>query len=538
MMAGPNLYWILVGVAVAAATASCAHGFAIEAVLPTVKSRTCSLPALTIGNEIQEQVMSTSPETSVVVVKRNRQSMEFRNGSPLVFEGAIAYTLSSSSAIRMGEWVRVEVEMSKSSGKNKAKPPHHLFSDDFARQTQDRQVLGWGVFNPHSLYRVRILCHASLHPDWCRQLSSSFHDPISLVVMKKLQAAMWTRTQLLRLPNSETDSFRMVNGEGDGLSGLAVDILGGQVAVVMSSAAWCEVHRATILNSLTNVLQDHYVDGIDIVWKVTPSRLKQDGYDDDDEVDDARSNALQEARVVPIKELGITYQSFPYEIGQKTGFYCDQRENRWNLASHCDGKRVLDLCCYHGGFALNAKVNGNARFCVGVDSSGPAIANCIANAQLNGVRVLGEEEGVDPSDQEEEGVMFVQQDISQFTKNCRDEFDVIVLDPPKLAPTVSGLARASRKYAALNRDALRLISKERGGLFLTCTCSAAMKQKDGGQYFLKVVQEAALSAGRVVTLLSTSGAASCHTQNPSSYPAGAYLTAALFSVAPTTVDTA
>lgn len=90
----------------------------------------------------------------------------------------------------------------------------------------------------------------------------------------------------------------------------------------------------------------------------------------------------------------------------------------------------------------------------------------------------------------------------------------------------------NEKYHGLNRDALKLIDTELGGLLMTCTCSAAMTQESGGQYFLNMVQQAALAAGRRITLLRVSGAAPCHTQSPASFPAGNYLTAAIFYVAP------
>ena len=225
---------------------------------------------------------------------------------------------------------------------------------------------------------------------------------------------------------------------------------------------------------------------------------------------------------VILQESGVLYRAYPYQDGQKTGVYCDQRDNKYNLAMLCQGKNVLDLCCYHGGFSLTAKLLGGAKHCTGVDSSQDAIDVCRENAQLNGIA--------------EEDMEFVRDDVDNYMKlaaadQSNKHWDVIVLDPPKLAPSVSGLDRASRKYHSLNRDALKLINPTDGGLFLTCTCSAAMTQKDGGQFFLETVQQAALSAGRRITLLRTSGAAACHTQSPASYPAGAYLTAALFHVA-------
>ena len=192
------------------------------------------------------------------------------------------------------------------------------------------------------------------------------------------------------------------------------------------------------------------------------------------------------------------------------------------VAELCAGKRVLDLCCYNGGFALNAVMRGSALSATGVDSSQDAVDAATKNAELNGCSAK---------------TTFVRDDVANFMRSAMEEgeeYDAIVLDPPKLAPSVSSLDKASRKYHALNRDAMNIINSDKGGLLLTCTCSAAMSQKDGGQFFLNVVNGAALSAKRRVTLLRVSGAASCHTQSPASWPAGAYLTAALFHVGPIT----
>jgi len=329
----------------------------------------------------------------------------------------------------------------------------------------------------------------------------------------------------MNLPSDMTDTYRLVNGEGDGLSGLAVDILGGSTAIVMSSAAWCEIHKETIKSVLAKLLKQHQsyanVD-IDIVWRNTPSRLRQDGYEvmmKDDSASDEDDRGEQLALVA--MESSVKYLTYPYSDGQKTGFYCDQRENRLMIAQLCENKRILDLCCYNGGFALNAIIRGSAASATGVDSSQDAVDAAIENASLNGL--------------DAKKISFMRDDIATFMKTAiedEEEYDVIVLDPPKLAPSLSSLDKASRKYHALNRDAMNLINKEQGGLLLTCTCSAAMTQKDGGRYFLNMVNGAALSAKRRVTLLRVCGAAPCHTQSPASFPAGAYLTAALFHVGP------
>mmetsp|Transcript_23190 Transcript_23190/g.55935 ORF Transcript_23190/g.55935 Transcript_23190/m.55935 type:complete len:601 (-) Transcript_23190:54-1856(-) len=529
--------------------------------------------------EVSSEQLShkTSPDKKTgsllhtVMVQRNRQSAAFREGTPLIFGGSVAATfteqcdvnslISDDETIPMGSIVAVVVSRdsstegrpkkdfrgkrrNQSSNRKEHVVPHHSIStSDNEKKQRDMinqsQLIGYGVFNPESMYRVRMLCHDTIHPGLTKSIRSirkniqrgnfqsvsSSGMGLDLILERKISDAIYTRLAMQLPSASITDTYRLVNGEGDGLSGLAVDILGGATAIVMSSAAWCEIHKETILSVLGRMLKEHpsYADtSIDIVWRNTPSRLKQDGY----EVDIKSSGGTDEKDENPIvaTESSVKYLTYPHSDGQKTGFYCDQRANRLMVAELCQNKRVLDLCCYNGGFALNAMIRGCAASSIGVDSSQDAINAAMANAELNGLS------GMD--------VSFVKDDISAFMKGAMDadnEFDVIVLDPPKLAPSLSSLDKASRKYHALNRDAMNLIDRSQGGLLLTCTCSAAMSQKDGGQYFLSMVNKAALSAKRRVTLLRVSGAAPCHTQSPASFPAGQYLTAALFHVGPADV---
>lgn len=463
---------------------------------------------------------STSTPTPVfknvvanVILKRSPQSKAFRNGNQLVFTRAIErFESSSSKQPDLAELVQVLVDV----------PP---------KEGQKPVALGYGVYNPDSLYKVRLLCHRFLQPRLFHAIGASADETTALrhILNHHFRNAVSTR-RALDLPSTSngnvngvattttTDTYRLVNGEGDQLSGLAVDIVGGKTAVVMSSAAWCEIHR----NIITECLQEQLFlpnQNTRIVWKTTPNRLRQDGFNSSLEEDDNSSGAAESDEAMVIStENGIKYQTYPYSDGQKTGVYCDQRENRWNIAQLCRNKRVLDLCCFHGGFSLNAVVNGGALACTGVDSSQDAIDACLANAELNNCL---------------DKVNFVRSDITAFLQESAGQavYDVIVLDPPKLAPSVAGLDKARRKYHSFNRDAIKVVAPE-GGLLLTCTCSAAMTQKDGGQYFLSMVQGAAQATNRQVTLLRVSGAASCHTQSPVSWPAGAYLTAALFYVHP------
>ena len=453
-----------------------------------------------------QQLVSEAP---VITLKRSRQSKAFRNGNQLVFTRAVQSGTAPSSAL-----VQVSVDDGPS-GKN---------DKQAAKGGSNAQPIGWGVYNPDSLYKIRILCHRYLQPSLYKEISNNkanpettVEDALTAILQHHLRVAVRKRNAI-NLPHSgENTMFRLVNGEGDGLSGLQVDVIHTHV-VVQSSAAWTEVHKDVIWNALKDVLGNDYTT---IIWKVAGSRLKQDGYQgiieqDDDDDDDDTDNS----EAVVALENGVKFQTFPALIGQKTGVYCDQRENRHTLSKYTKGKTVLDLCCFHGGFSLTAVLQGGATHAVGVDSSAAAVAAATENAKLNGC---------------EDQATFLQSDISKYMQTAATDgvsYDVVVLDPPKLAPTAASLDKARRKYHGLNRDAIKLIDPTEGGILMTCTCSAAMTQKDGGQYFLEMVAGAAQAAGREVTLLSKAGAASCHTQSPVSWPAGAYLTAALFYVHP------
>ncbi|CAN0025168.1 unnamed protein product [Discosporangium mesarthrocarpum] len=169
------------------------------------------------------------------------------------------------------------------------------------------------------------------------------------------------------------------------------------------------------------------------------------------------------------------------------------------------------MFCYSGGFALNAALGG-ATEVVAVDSSESALEAGRNNAERNG---LGDK------------IRFHRSDALQFMQAVAAEgmqFDLVVLDPPKLAPSKKALSRATTRYKRLNAAALRLVAP--GGLLMTFTCSAAMTQSGG---FLTMVQSAAVTAGRTVTLMRTCGAAADHVSNLC-YPEGSYLTGATLYV--------
>ena len=506
-----------------------------------------SLPVAPPQQQPTTRTTSTTDSSSAIpriVLKRNVQSRAFRDGNPLIYKKSVTH---AAGQLRTGDVVHVCVERESASAKaSKSAAAAPLTHPPSSPQTAP---IGFGIYNAHSLYSIRLLCHATLQPvlyknlcQYIQESDASAASPERLVEM--LLAHQVGAAVRLRRTLGCTDTFRLLNGEGDGLSGLAVDVIGGTHLVVMSSAAWCQKYRAII----ERVLRQEYTAAsvepgvaLNVIWKTAPSRLAQDGFfltvnsatssasaqENDMDVDDddvlVGESQLGEADhpMVLSTENGILFETYPTADGQKTGVYSDQRHNRLMMAQYCPNQRVLDLCCYTGGFSLNALVHGNAAHCTAVDSSAAAIAAATANAQRN---------GIDP-----QRYTFRQMDVTAFLQQSvkRQEFyDVVILDPPKFAPSVKLLDKAKRKYHALNRDAIAVIDPTKGGLLLSCTCSAAMTQAEGGQVFLKMVSTAAQAAGRQVTLLSVHGAAPCHTQSPMAFPASSYLTAALFFVHP------
>ena len=192
---------------------------------------------------------------------------------------------------------------------------------------------------------------------------------------------------------------------------------------------------------------------------------------------------------------------------------------------------MLDLFCYTGGFAISAAAQG-AKACVGVDSSARAVELARRNAALNGFG--SGEEAEEEQQGEQDAVRFVQADVHKYLKGAAEGgggggaarqptelYDVVVCDPPKFAPSIKDMPRATRKYRQLNSGAIRALKP--GGLLLSCSCSAAMTQSGS---FVKVLTEAAANEGRSLTVIRTSGAAADHVINPGC-PESSYLTAVL-----------
>jgi 23S rRNA (cytosine1962-C5)-methyltransferase len=268
----------------------------------------------------------------------------------------------------------------------------------------------------------------------------------------------------------------VIHAEGDGLTGLAVDRFGDVLSVEVFSLAMYQR-----IDALTELLA-RQCGTKHVVVRCGPQTLEQEGFS----AEPFGSPRLPSH--VAIEEFGTKFR-IDLKDGHKTGFFCDQRDNRRNLAEFCAGKTVLDACCYTGGFALQAKVLGGAEEVTGVDLDEQAIAVARENAKLNRAQIR-----------------FVHADAFAYMRDMqRNErrYDVVVLDPPKLIRTRDEMETGQKKYYDLNRLAMQLVAP--GGWLVTCSCSGLM----GLREFQQTVGSA-LPGARSARILFRTGAAPDH----------------------------
>lgn len=346
--------------------------------------------------------------------------------------------------------------------------------------SHENERLGIGAYNEHSLYRVRVLAQA-----W--EVASDV--TLAEIITRRLQQA-WAVRQSLNLPNEHTNAFRLFNSEADGLSGLTIDYFDG-ICVVASSAYWVELNKQLISDLIKEIIPCR-----DLIWLAQVKPLGQDGWKLTDTAPAATSTEVLEADV----RYGVDFAQ-----AQKTGLFLDQRENHQRIAAISKGKSVLDLYTYTGGFALHAALAGATKV-TAVDSSLAAIEQAKANAALNKLS----------------NIEFIEADARDYLTQAGD-YDIVVLDPPKLVPSQQHLQRAKNYYRFLHRETFKAMRT--GSLLMTCNCSSALTPEE----FCNLVSAQAVHAGKQVRVLGVFGPASCHPTLPA-FPEGNYLTAILLAV--------
>ena len=320
--------------------------------------------------------------------------------------------------------------------------------------------IGRGFYNGHSRIALRLL----------------ENDPDIAVdaawFARKIGEAVHLRRDVLRL-DDVSNAWRVVHSEGDGLSGLVVDRYDDLLVVEYFSAGMFR-HREWIYDAL----KQHF-PGCRFHAFADEHVQKQESFD---------FRGTEPAAPAVITEHGLKFRADPAGA-HKTGFFADQRENREWLSQRVEGRRVLDLCCNTGGFAVYAAARG-ATDVVGVDIDDAVIQIAKANAKLNDVRPR-----------------FVQADIFPWLRdaaNNGEAFDVVILDPAKMTRDRDQVIPALKKYLDMNKLALGVCKP--GALFATFSCTGLVSEDQ----FLDMLRRAAFYAGRTVQVLKVSGAGPDH----------------------------
>ncbi|MBT0961836.1 class I SAM-dependent rRNA methyltransferase [Denitromonas iodatirespirans] len=341
------------------------------------------------------------------------------------------------------------------------------------------KVLGKAAWSPESKIRARMW---TFDPD----------TTVDHAFFKRAVAASVARRQT-HPALARQDGLRLIHGESDGLPGVVVDRY-GPVVVMQLTSAGADKWRDAIVAALVQAT------GCVAVYE--------------------RSDSDVRAREGLAAVTGCVYGELPADLsivengvrmavdvvgGHKTGFYLDQRDNRRLTGELAAGRRVLNCFCYTGGFSLQA-LAGGATSALSIDSSGPALATAAANLALN--------PQLDASRAE-----WREADVFAALRELRDageRFDMIILDPPKFAPSAAHADRAARAYKDINMLGFRLLNP--GGLLMTYSCSGGI----GIELFHKIIAGAAADAGVDGRILHRLSAAPDHPVGLS-VPEGEYL---------------
>jgi 23S rRNA (cytosine1962-C5)-methyltransferase len=292
-------------------------------------------------------------------------------------------------------------------------------------------LLGRGFYSPGSAIPVRLLVR-----DAKTQIDGAFFR-------ERFEQARALRASL-GLPSADTNGYRLVHAEGDGIPGLVVDCYGDVVAVQFGTVGM-KRREGMVLDALMAVLAPRA-----IIDRTSVQTAKMEGFE-------AASGVVHGEKIdaFEVVERGLRFR-LPLELGQKTGFYFDQRSLRARVEQLAQGRRVFDTYAFVGAFAI-AAARGGAREVIAVDESAAAIEVGTECAALNGV-----------SDR----VTFVKDDARRALAEARGTFDLVIADPPRLAPTRGAREQALLAYAKLAENACRAVAP--GGLLVLCSCSAAV----------------------------------------------------------------
>jgi len=347
--------------------------------------------------------------------------------------------------------------------------------------TADGQFLARAAFSPSSQIRARV---------WTFDAAESVNLDF---FRRRIQCAISARQALFPDFLSSFSALRLIHAESDGLPGLIVDRY-ADVLVLQSLTAGTEYWKETIADLLLEAT------GLAKIYERSDADVR--------ELEGLPQKVGPLRGVPPPFQITILENDLKFivnlETGHKTGFYLDQRLNRRRLRTLAEGREVLDCFCYTGGFTLNA-LAGGAKSVLSVDASADALTLCSENVVLNAL----------PVDRH----TTLEGDVFQLLRKFRDEarsFDLIILDPPKFAPTAAQAGKAARGYKDINLLAFKLLRP--GGILFTFSCSGGIDTA----LFQKIIASAALDAGVEAQIVEQLSQSSDHPV-ALNFPEGAYL---------------
>ncbi|MGR5115230.1 class I SAM-dependent methyltransferase [Photobacterium damselae] len=341
------------------------------------------------------------------------------------------------------------------------------------------QWLARGAYSPQSQIRVRV---------WTFNKNEKIDVEF---FVNRLQTAQALRDVLAA--RDGLTGYRLIAAESDGLPGITIDKYQDYLVCQLLSAG-AEAQK----EALVEALQICY-PLCNVYERSDVAVRKKEGLAQ-------RTGVLvgnEPPKFVTIEENGVKI-NVDIKGGHKTGFYLDQRDSREAAVKYVNGKRVLNCFCYTGGFGLYA-LKGGASQVVNVDVSQPALDTAKMNAEMNGYPL--------------ENAEFLNADVFKLLREYRDrgeQFDVVIMDPPKFAESKSQLVGACRGYKDINMLAMQITKPS--GMLLTYSCSGLMD----GNLFQKIIADAALDAKRDVQFIERFAQAADHPLD-SAYPEGFYL---------------
>ncbi len=326
-------------------------------------------------------------------------------------------------------------------------------------------------------------------------------ESMQSLLRDRLKQAFILRQQLGLIDNPETNCYRLINSEGDGLAGLIIDVY-GDTAVLQCHSLGTYRYRQDI----AEILKEIYGDRLQAVYdksSATLSRKSQTQSQDGLLIGEKSTDSAE------VLEYGHRF-IVDWEKGQKTGFFLDQRENRRMFGKYATGKKGLNTFCYSGGFSVYAVASG-AKEVHSIDSSAKAMEWTERNIAANFDR---DRQAIHQS---------FTGDVFDFLKQCDSDYEAIVLDPPAFAKSLSARHSAMQAYKRLNLQAMSKLKS--GGLLFTFSCSQVVNVEN----FTGAVTAAAIESGRSIRILD-------HLNHPADHPTsifhpeGAYLKGLVLSV--------